>query len=66
MLSDYLAHVMYASAVPFGVMALTSPDTVDAYRVAKWRTLRWSANRAFALARALNRAKNDAHRDACE
>ena len=61
--NEVLSYTMYASALPFGVMAPTY--TVEAWPVAKWRALRWASNRAFALARALNRAKNDAHRDAC-
>jgi len=54
----------------FGVAPLTTaaaasaaPTLRDVYYVTKWRALRWAANRAFALARALNRAKNQTHWD---
>lgn len=52
----------------FGVAPLATLVTVNAYNerhLYRWRALRYASNRAFALARALNKAKNQAHWDAC-
>jgi hypothetical protein len=52
----------------FGVAPLATLVTLRAYderHVLRWRALRYASNRAFALARALNRAKNSAQQDAC-
>jgi len=52
----------------FGVTPLATVVASQVYadrHVYRWRALRYAANRAFALARALNRAKNSAQQDAC-
>ena len=53
----------------FGVAPLTTVVASQVYadrHVYRWRALRYASNRAFALARALNRAKNSAQQDASE
>lgn len=53
----------------FGAAPLATLVTLRAYderHVYRWRVLRYASNRAFALARALNKAKNEAQWDASD
>ena len=63
MTNEFFASMAAVSVAPFAVTV--TAHAVAEWPTAKWRALRWASNRAFRLARALNRAKNDAHWDAC-
>ena len=55
--------------VTFGAAPFTAIMASQVYadrHVYRWRALRYASNRAFALARALNKAKNQAQQDASE
>lgn len=68
MFSDLLVTIVAADAAVFA-SALTYSAGNAAYRdrhVYRWRVLRYASNRAFALARALNKAKNEAQLDASD